>query len=247
MLTIAPLCYSDQQSDIKDEIKLGRSIASVIAGTYGIYNNEELIKYINLVGNSVVYFNGRTELNYYFSVIDTDSINAFACPGGYIFLTKGLIMSLSNEAELASILAHEIAHVNCRHIYNAVVQKKSDSVDSILAKMIGGRNVSFSVAFNQVVNKGLEILFKSGLPYKDEYEADAAAVFYLENTGYSSFAYKEVLTRFAGIDSLGNEKFSSTHPPMKERITKINDLLNGEVENGEYLRERFQSHISRKI
>lgn len=228
-------------ADAKDEVKLGRGIAAVLAGSYGIYDREPLTKYVNLVGNSVAFFNARDDITYYFAILDSDSINAFACPGGYIFITRGLLFSLKNEAELAGVLAHEIAHVNYKHVYNNIVQRKDNSANTAIAKLIGGRNVSLSVAFNQVVQKGLEILLKKGLSREDEFNADAAACSYLETSGYQVHAYLNVLGRLQA-NQQGHEKYSITHPAMKDRINNLNSFALP-ASTGQNLQERFDYYV----
>lgn len=230
--------------ELKDEIKLGRSIAAILAGTYGIYQDKEVSLYVNLVGNTVAYYAGRGDLDYYFAVLDSDGINAFACPGGYIFITRGLLFTLHNEAELAGVLAHEIAHVNYKHVYKAVVQKKTDSAESVLAKMIGGRNVSFSIAFNQLVSKGLEILLKKGLAQTDEFEADAAAVVYTGNADYASSAYFNVLEYLNSKTISPKEKYSLTHPPMSVRIDRLKEF-SSQIDTGKLLAERFTEYVKK--
>lgn len=224
--------------EVKDELRLGRSMASVIAGIYGIYESDSLTRYVSLVGSTQALINGRKDIRYYFSILDSDEINAYACPGGYIFITKGLLFALKSEAELSGILAHEIAHVNYKHVYKAVLPQKTGSVDSFVSRVIGARNVSFSVAFNQIVNKGLGILLKNGLQHEDEFEADTAALFYLNNVGYRSVAYKDLLDR---LKEQG-ESYSDTHPKMKDRVNNLEQFLSyGDI--GLLLVERFNKNV----
>tara|TARA_A100001015_G_C14887273_1_gene670964 strand:+ start:71 stop:1138 length:1068 start_codon:yes stop_codon:yes gene_type:complete len=242
LILVSPI-YSYTEQELQEEIKVGRSIASILAGLYGVYDNPETVKYVNLVGRSIVYFNGRHDVNFYFNILNSEKINAFACPGGYVFLTKGLLKAVKNEAELAGILGHEVAHVNYRHIYNNVSPKKAETVDSFLTRILGARNVSFSVTLSQVASKSLNILFKEGLQHKDEYEADSAAIYYMVNTGYNPRAYYKFIERMR--EKRRNQaSFSKTHPPYDKRLGIINDILVTIDEKfGQTLADRYEDCI----
>jgi predicted Zn-dependent protease len=229
------------KDEVKEEIKLGRSIAAVIAGLYGVADNEKLVTYLNLVGQTVVLSNGRSDISYSFEILESNTLNAFGCPGGYIFVTSGLLDVLENEAELAGVLAHEIAHVNYRHVFRTLFPNRKKSVDALLSGILGAKNVSFSVAFNQFVNKGLEILLKKGLQHQDELEADVAATFYLTNSGYDNQAYKALLIKLRTT----TESYSNTHPPMQDRLANVADFLDDNIPQGKRLEKRFVSRAIR--
>jgi beta-barrel assembly-enhancing protease len=228
----------------QEEIKLGRNIAAVIAGTYGIYQDPILIKYVNLIGGVQAHFNGRQDINYYFAILDTEKINAFACPGGYIFITKGLIDSLQNEAQLSGVLAHEIAHVNLKHVYGSARQKKAESTTDLLGRMVGGRNVSVSVAFNNIIDKSLEILLIEGLPHNQEYEADINAIILLENSGYNSQEYLDTLLQLQEVYS-SKEEYSNTHPSIVKRVQNIDDVFSGIENKGKTHKQRFNKYCKK--
>ncbi len=245
MLTVftSPVISFTEQ-EIQEEIKVGRSIASILAGLYGVYENDEVMRYVNLVGRAIVYFNGRNDINFYFNVLNSDKVNAFACPGGYVFITKGLLKAVENEAELAGVLAHEVAHVNYRHIYNNVAPKKAETVDSFLTRILGARNVSFSVTLTQVASKSLNILFKEGLQHQDEFESDSAAIYYMINSGYNPTSYKKFLMRMK--EKRRNQaSFSKTHPPYDKRLDVMNEILvTVDQTFGQILEDRFKERVN---
>ena len=100
---------------LEEEIRIGRQISGNLLGAVPLVRDDKLQNYVNLVGNWVALQSGRQDLTWHFGVLDTEAINAFAAPGGYIFVTKGLYRLLNNEAELAGVLGHEIAHVTQKH------------------------------------------------------------------------------------------------------------------------------------
>jgi beta-barrel assembly-enhancing protease len=240
MFCLTSVSFAIDEGDILDEIKLGRSVAASISGTTGIYKNKAMTHYLELVGATIVHFNGRNEIPYYFSILNSDSINAFACPGGYVFVTKGLIKAVKNEAELAGVLAHEIAHINYRHVYNQVAPQRTKSVESFLSKWVGAKNISFSVAFNQIASKSLDILFKKGLQHEDEYEADVATIFYIKAAGYNPLSYIEFLKRIQSK----KETYSRTHPPLSKRIDLISGFIDSKQDvTGQQLGNRYRAHV----
>ena len=104
------------------EVKLGRTVAAIILGKNKQSTNNKLIKYVNLVGQTIVETGGRKDINYYFTILESDKANAVAAPGGYVFITSSLLNMIKNEAELAGVLAHEIAHINEKHVFNMIEQ-----------------------------------------------------------------------------------------------------------------------------
>ena len=124
---------AEQRQLVTQELLSGRLLSKEILSRYKIYNNSKASLYVNKVGRGVALFAGRDELTYYFAILDSDTINAFAAPGGYIFITKGSIMAMENEAELAAVLAHEIGHVNNRHIMRQIPLPKEHNIADTIA------------------------------------------------------------------------------------------------------------------
>lgn len=107
-------------SEYKAEVKIGRDMAGRLLQFYGVYGDESLIGYVNQVGNYVASYGDHPERKYMFGILDSESVNAFACPGGYILVTLGAIRHAKTEAELAMILGHEAAHVGLQHMFNTL-------------------------------------------------------------------------------------------------------------------------------
>ena len=215
------------QDDIEAEIVFGREVASKILAKYPPLKNNQLNTYVNKVGQVLAENGQRPELNYHFVVLDDEMINAFAAPGGYIFITKGAIDQIKDEAELAGILGHEIGHIEERHYVKQVGLRsnKGDPEQGFTAILSGG-GLSSAKAFNEAIDQTMEILFEKGLQSKkDEYEADATSVWLLANTGYDPQALKRFFQRIEPIQSAQTEILEETHPPLKDRISKLDSMI----------------------
>lgn len=214
------------RSDITEEVRFGREVAARILGRLPLYDNPEITKYVNLVGQSVVMNTGRTELEFRFAVLDTGDINAYAAPGGYIFITKGALEKAQDEAELAGVLAHEIAHVTERHIVKELnIHGAEDSAVSGLARLIGGASDTAKVAFFQAAEKALEILFRDGYKREDEVQADKNAAAFTAITGYDPAALARYLERISTLKGKQTEVLDKTHPPTDARIVQIKEAI----------------------
>ncbi|PLA74127.1 hypothetical protein CYQ88_07755 [Hydrogenovibrio sp. SC-1] len=235
------------EDDIATEILFGRELASKVLGKYPPVKNDQLNAYVNKVGQVVAQMSERSELKYRFIVLDTDIINAFAAPGGYIFITKGALNNIEDESELAAILAHEIGHVELRHYVKKVKLRsaKGNAEDSLGAVLSGGGRAA-TQAFNEALDETMEILFNKGLQSKkDEFEADRTSVFLLANAGYDPTALMRYFNRIEKNQSEQVQILSETHPPLTERINEMDTLIeqNGLSNiNLAKLQERFNEY-----
>ena len=230
--------------DGKNEVyrEIGRNLAGKLLGYYGKVRDENMVLYINSVGK---YLASSVEGNqtFFFDVLNTDEINAFACPGGYILVTKGLIKNLNNEAELSMVLAHEISHITRNHMVRAMEQEEKElPVDSITASrqrevtesklagsvsrylMSSGSMASAVVA--EGMRKSLGILFDKGLDHELEWEADRLGQKLAIDSGYEPHSFTNFLKRLQTIN-LGKDLklLSQTHPSPKSRREKLEKEL----------------------
>jgi len=212
------------KGDISAEISFGREIAARILGRYPAYNNPSMIKYINLVGASLALSTNRPELEFHLMVLDTDEINAYAAPGGYIFITKGALQYMKDESELAGVLAHEIAHVTEKHIVKDLKIKGTDET-SDFAKLIGGSSGAARAAFDQAVSLGVELIFKDDYKKEDEMQADKTGVTISALTGYDPTGLARYLYRIKPIKEKIPPPANSTHPTFEARVAQINDVI----------------------
>src|SRR2546427_12790257 len=114
--------------DKPEEIELGRSVATALGSRYRLLREEPLTRYVALVGTAVAMQSDRPDLRYYFGVLDTDEVNAFAAPGGYVFITRGTLALIRDEATLAGVLGHEIGHIALRHHVETIKDQKKAAV-----------------------------------------------------------------------------------------------------------------------
>jgi len=206
------------------EIAMGKSVDESVKSQYGIYGDKKLNLYVSSVGQKLVQHVHRKNIKYYFSVLDSDIVNAFAAPGGYIYITRGLIAMLNSECELATVLGHELGHVNARHSAKAMTRAILFNTGLIIAAGLSKKVRDVA----PLLSIGTKLLF---LKYSrdNEYQADSLGILYARRTGYNpegivKFFYSlENLTKEEGGPHLPN--FLSTHPLTKKRIERAVSLL----------------------
>lgn len=232
----------DEQAAIRLEISYGHLLAIEIIKKYPVLHNDRLTRYIGKIGKSVALFAGRADFEYHFAVLDNDAVNAFATPGGFVFITKGAIKNAQNEAEIAGVLAHEIAHINLKHIMKDIPPPKQEvNVMDLIAALLVAQGATVSAAMNQTVGQAAELLFKKGYQVNDEYEADRSAIGYVTETGYFPGGLLDYLERIENYkkDHQGAEVYN-THPPFAERISRVAKLVKEAANvNKPKNRERF--------
>lgn len=235
-----------------EEIKIGRSIAANVAGRYGVVRDMELTRYVNLVGNTVARKSGRPNLRYTFAVLDTDIINAFSCPGGYVFISMGCLNIIDSEAELAAVLAHEVGHVAKKHIIKEIEKKKFLNVGG---KIVGNYLNTDPQIFNRATSHGTELLFK-GYSRVDEYQADRLSLTYTSKAGYDPNALLSFLEKIknkggsSNGENVGNRTVKllfSTHPDVDSRIDRAKGIISRrESDNakGVLLKGRYNESVT---
>lgn len=211
--------YSEQ-----DEIAIGKQTDVEIRKQYGIYNDPAMNEYVTRVGASLGPYTHRSHLEYHFAVLDSPVINAFAVPGGYVYVTRGILALMRSEAELAVVLGHELGHVNARH-----------SIHRMSEQTLFGLGLAVGSALNKTVadiagiaGVGIQLLF---LKYSrdDERQADQLGVEYSRKGSYNP---GEMIGFFASLEKMGDLSgkhsipgFLSTHPLTSERIQNTKEML----------------------
>jgi predicted Zn-dependent protease len=221
----------------QEEIQIGRQLAGNLLGAAPLVRDEALQRYVNRVGRWVASQSTRPELKWHFGVLDTDSPNAFALPGGYVFVTRGLLRALGNEAELAAVLGHEIGHVQEKH--HLKILKQSQGVDlasSLLGSQVNRGGLQGAAA-QALLGKGAEALAR-GLDKDAEYEADRLGVVLATRAGYDPYAMAGVLQKLARANPREPNLalLFKTHPLPQERLEKL----------GEAMRDRFDRYADGK-
>ena len=219
------------QSDIDAEINFGKNIAARILGQFKEYKNEKLKRYVSLVGKSLAMNSSRNEIDFHFTVLDADFINAYSAPGGYVFITKGAIKAMRDESELAAVLAHEVAHITEKHIVKEFkIKGRDDSATAGISNLLGSSSSSAKVAFAQSVDNAVNKLIKKGFKKKEELEADKTALLLLAATGYDPGSLRRYLKRVKRINKKHHvkSKYKPTHPPTSKRIKSLQRIAKQE-------------------
>jgi len=168
-----------------EEIQLGRTNDAKIKKQYPVYENAVLQAYVDRVGQQLAKHSHRPSLTYHFTVLDSPEVNAFALPGGYVYITRGILAYLNSEAELAAVLGHEIGHVTARH---AVRQHSAATTTGILGSIIGA-----ATGTQNLFNDTFGHAFLSGYGRDHELESDRLGAEYLARSGYNPQAMLEVI------------------------------------------------------
>lgn len=219
------------QSDIDAEVQFGKNIAARILGQFKEYKNKTLKRYVSLVGKSLAMNAGRDEIEFHFTVLDADFINAYSAPGGYIFITKGAIEAMRDESELAAVLAHEVAHITEKHIVNEFKIKGQDtSATAGLTNLLGSSSSSAKVAFTQSVDNAVNKLINKGFKKEEELEADKTSLLLLAATGYDTSSLRRYLKRAKRINrkTASRNQHKATHPPTSKRIKSLKRIAKQE-------------------
>ena len=235
-----PPAFNWKNPSKEEEIQLGREITGNLLGAAPLVNDAALQNYVNQVGRWVASQSERADLPWRFGVIESEAINAFAAPGGYIVLTKGLYRKLENEAQLAGVLAHEIGHVVRKH-HLKVIQKQQ--LLSMGAGLLGEKVSKGDQTLDMVIGNGAEIMAR-GLDKNAEYEADRDGVVLATRAGYDSYGLPEVLQSISATSNSegGLTLLYKTHPHPDERLAKLGDAIGNKLDKtpaGKTLGERF--------
>lgn len=219
------MVQSIQGIDFKSEFTIGESLALEGFQRYGLpVKNEALQTYVHTLGNALAKNSPRPEIPYYFVVVDSPLYNAFACPGGIIFLSSTLVKGMNDEAELACVLAHEVGHVAHKHALSSVRRAKffegAAKVGTINMKGEEGKQ------FRDMVGNLQTVLFDKGLDKNMEFEADATGMEVAYRTGYDPTGLIRVLRMLQKNEATAVSKGSwfSTHPPLAARLEKCENL-----------------------
>lgn len=220
------LNQSLESIDEPREIEIGRGLASVLLGSKPLSADLALQRYVNRLGRWVALQSARPNLPWGFAVLEDPGFNAFAAPGGYVFVTRGLVESVRDEAELAGILAHEITHVVSKHHLKALqAQARAGLATSLISNLVGGNAMS-----DQLFALGKN-LYSKGLDQADEFEADRVGVALAARAGFDPYGLVAVLQRLrtAGNDA-GYVLALSTHPPTDVRLAQLEQAMGNRLD-----------------
>ena len=209
----------------QEEIQIGRQSDKEIRQQMGLYNDAALQAYVNTIGQKLATSSHRPTLPWSFAVVDEPAVNAFAVPGGFIYLTRGILPFLRDEAELAGVLGHEIGHVDARHSAEAY----SRQMGAGLGMAIAGVLAPSTQPLQGVAGAGLGVLF---LRYgRDaELESDRLGVGYAASQGWDPRGVPGLLSTLGRLDaatgsSRGVPNWALTHPPAADRVARVQEAV----------------------
>ena len=208
-----------------EEARSGDTIAATVFGAAPSWRNPAAQTYVNLVGRNLARQAERKDVQWRFAILDTPSINAMAFPGGIVVITRGLYTLLTSEDELASVLAHEIAHVNRRHQWKVIQQQKLVALaGNAVAKSDPGRTAEV------VADLGTKLIAR-GLDKSAEFEADRDGTVIAARAGYDSSALIAVMERLKALKTGADTALLfSTHPSPEDRIAALTAAATQEIE-----------------
>jgi beta-barrel assembly-enhancing protease len=231
------LTFTDQE-----EQDLGKQVSAKIRERFGVVQDPAIHRYVTLVGLALASESTRPNLPWTFIVLDTDAVNAFAAPGGYVHITRGALALMSSEAELAGVLGHELTHVTEKHTIAAL--KKAKGVD--LAMQASGKGDSKITA--GIVDKMKDAVIQ-GYGQKEELEADAKGLGLANKVGYAPSGLPGFLQKLVDRNKGSNQKHGlfASHPAMQERLDKMHaQIAHDKLTSTATLEARLKKYVSYK-
>jgi predicted Zn-dependent protease len=245
--------------DEPEEIELGRAVSTALGSRYTLLREEPITRYVALVGNAIAQQSDRPDLRYYFGVLDTDEVNAFAAPGGYVFITRGTLALMHDEATLAGVLGHEIGHIALRHHVETIKKEKQAAVTKGVGVTalrfgagyipgVGGAATSAAVnspLMNLLADGAVNAALK-GFSRAEEEQADTVGFKYAARAGYDAAGLRDFLK---AVQDGGKQpaksgfiaKFTSTHPGADDRLKEQENQLKTAPAGGRRAAARFET------
>jgi predicted Zn-dependent protease len=227
-----------------EEIELGLAISNRIRARYGVAQDREVTRYMSLVGATVAQKSGRPGIPWQWIVLDSNVVNAFAAPGGYVHVTRGALAVIDSEAELAGVLAHEAAHITRKHTLKALQKSMGMELAQNKASFTVG-----SALFEAVADQAAKAVL-AGFGQSEELEADQVGIEIAARVGYQAAG----LTNFLGtLNTLTSGSSSSSalfrsHPETDERIKKLDKTIRQDhLDGGVWLAERYAEHVTYQV
>jgi predicted Zn-dependent protease len=211
--------------DEKQEAEIGAEYAAVLVGASPLLANPEVERYVNRVGRWLALNSERPGLNWQFGVLDTGTVNAFSTPGGYVLISRGLLERMRSEAELAGVLAHEIAHVVKKHHLTAMRKGKGMEAGANLLSLY--LDQQRSAAAKEKLVGGIKEVMLRGLDKEDEFEADRMGVVIAARAGYDPFGLPSVVQMLQSLNPRDSDLalMFETHPDPGSRLDALDRAM----------------------
>jgi len=224
----------------EEEIKLGADVSERVRGRYGVVQDAAVHRYVTLVGTLLVKKSTRPNLPFRFIVLDTDGVNAFAAPGGYIHITRGALGLMASEAELAGVLAHEISHVTEKHTVGAIQKNK-------LVQIGAEESITKNPALWGKLVDVTSDLVMAGFGRGEEMESDRDGLAMADAAGYAPGGLGEFLKRLSERNKAtsGKQGLFASHPETKDRLATLDkDIKAKRYASTVVLADRYRANIS---
>lgn len=226
-----------------EEQQLGLNVSERIRARYGVVQDAAVHRYVSLVGLAMAQGSTRPNLPWTFIVLDTDGVNAFAAPGGYVHITRGALALIRSEAELAGVLAHELIHVTEKHTVRAI--QKNQAVQMGASETLSGS----AALMDRVVTAVYDNIVERGFGRAEENESDEHGVTLANKTGYAPAGLNGFLTTLKERNKDAKEKrgLFASHPEMDDRLARIKKLIaSKKLTATATLEARYTKHVSYK-
>lgn len=223
------------------EVRIGQSIVQEVESQYKLVDDPLVQKRVRDIGSKIVAVCDRKDIDYHFKVLDDEEINAFALPGGFVYVNKGLIDKIDNDDELACILAHEVGHIVARHSIKKLQAMMGYSILRILTA---------SIPQTAPIGKAADIAFTEillGYSREDELLADQLAARYAGLTGYDARGMITFLEKLQEINKrkpLRPKTYFKTHPYVPDRIRVVKQELGEKIDFSDYINIEQTEHES---
>jgi predicted Zn-dependent protease len=227
--------------DEDEEIELGEAISYRIRARYGVTQDLEATRYLSLVGLTIAAQSGRADLPWHWVILDSSAINAFAAPGGFVHVTRGALAVMKSEAELASVLAHEVGHITRKHTLKGLQKSMGMELAQNQADFAAG-----SSFFDAVADKATQAVL-AGFGQAEELEADEVGIQFAAQAGYQPGGLGQFLFTLDDLSSASSSKVGlfRSHPDTEERIENASrQIAQQGLERGVWLEDRFESEVA---
>lgn len=217
---------------ITKEEEISQEFLKIVFSRYKLINDPHVVDYVNKIGQKIVKGLPPQPFEYSFYVVDEDEYNAFAGPGGHVFINTGLLMAMETEGELAGILGHEISHVSCRHISDRIEKSKKIGLGTLAGIAagiflgVGGASTAASAVTMGSIAAGQTVALKYSR--ENEMQADQIGLGYLYEAGYSGEGLLKILKKMRAKQWFGSEQIPTylvTHPALEDRITYLTTMI----------------------
>jgi predicted Zn-dependent protease len=232
--------FQDVQMTDAEEQKLGAAVSERIRARYGVVQNAAVHKYVGLVGSVLAAQSTRPGLAWKFVVLDTDGVNAFAAPGGFVHVTRGALALMKDESELAGVLGHEVIHITEKHTIRAIQKGK-------LVQMGADETLASSPAlFNCLVESATNVVL-NGFGQGEELEGDEDGITLVNKVGYAPQGLGGFLATLQARNKDSGEKkgLFASHPAMKERLDKLSkEVATAKLASTATVADRYKKNIT---